>query len=82
MPTYEFKNTKTDEVEEKFMKIAELDNFKKANPHLKQQVSSNIKFIGGKDGSVLSKAGDGWKEVQQRIQSGMPPKDRGLINTK
>jgi hypothetical protein len=30
----------------------------------------------------LKQAGDGWKEVQDRIKSGMPPADRGLINTK
>ena len=82
MPTYEFKHIKTGKIQEKIMKIADLDKFKKDNPNLKQQISSNIKFIGGKDGTVLSQAGDGWKEVQQRIQSGMPPKDRGLINTK
>jgi hypothetical protein len=39
-------------------------------------------LITGKDGSVLKQAGDGWKEVQDRIKSGMPPKDRHLINTK
>ena len=82
MPTYDFKNTKTGEIEEKIMKISELDDFKKDNPHMKQQISGNIKFISNKDGAVLSKAGAGWKEVQDRIRSGMPPKDRGLINTK
>lgn len=82
MPTYEFKNTKTGEVEEKVMRISELDDYKKDNPHMKQQISSDVKFITGTDGSVLKKAGDGWKEVQQRIQSGLPPKDRGRINTK
>ena len=51
-------------------------------PKYKQQISGNIKFISNKDGAVLSKAGAGWKEVQDRIKSGMPPKDRGLINTK
>ena len=82
MPTYEFKNTKTGEVEEKIMRISELDDYKKDNPHMKQQISSNVNMITGTDGSVLQKAGDGWKEVQQRIQSGLPPKDRGRINTK
>ena len=82
MPTYEFKNTKTGKVEEKIMRISELDDYKKDNPHMKQQISSNVNMITGTDGSVLQKAGDGWKEVQQRIQSGLPPKDRGRINTK
>jgi hypothetical protein len=47
-----------------------------------QQVIGSPNLITGVDGSVLKKAGDGWKEVQQRIQSGLPPKDRGRINTK
>jgi len=34
------------------------------------------------DNKILKKAGDGWKEVQDRIKSGMPPKDRHLIKTK
>ena len=36
MPTYIFKNTKTDEIFEKQMRISELDEFKKANPDLIQ----------------------------------------------
>jgi len=32
MPTYIFKNTKTDEIFEKQMRISELDEFKKENP--------------------------------------------------
>jgi len=82
MPTYEFKNTKTGEVEEKMMRISELDDYKEANPHMKQQISSDINFITNKDGSVLTKAGDGWKEVQSRIKSGLPPKDRHRIKSK
>ena len=35
MPTYDFENTKTGEVTTEFMSIAELDNFKKNNPHMK-----------------------------------------------
>ena len=50
---------------------------------MKQVIStSSNNIISNKDGSVLTKAGDGWKEVQDRIKSGMPPKDRHLINTK
>ena len=36
MPTYIFKNTKTDEIFEKQMRISELDEFKKENPDLIQ----------------------------------------------
>ncbi len=36
MPTYIFKNKKTDEVFEQQMRISELDEFKKTNPNLVQ----------------------------------------------
>lgn len=40
MPTYEFLNKETQEVEEHVMKIAELDSFKENNPHLERYISS------------------------------------------
>lgn len=40
MPTYNFLNTTTNQVEEHFIKIAELDDFKTNNPHLKQTLST------------------------------------------
>ena len=36
MPTYIFKNTKTDEIFEQQMRISELDDFKSNNPDLVQ----------------------------------------------
>tara|TARA_Y100001970_G_scaffold10886_1_gene12763 strand:+ start:301 stop:591 length:291 start_codon:yes stop_codon:yes gene_type:complete len=36
MPTYIFKNKKSDEIFEKQMRISDLDNFKKENPDLVQ----------------------------------------------
>lgn len=36
MPTYEFKNVQSGEINEFFMKISELDEFKKNNPQLQQ----------------------------------------------
>ena len=39
MPTYEFQNTDTGEVFEKFMKISERETFLKDNPNLKQVIS-------------------------------------------
>ena len=83
MPTYDFKNTDTDEVTEMVMSISEMEQFKKDNPNMKMGISTpKQNLITGKDGAVLKQAGDGWKEVQDRIKSGMPPKDRHLINTK
>jgi|TARA_Y100000768_G_C23910931_1_gene649940 hypothetical protein len=82
MPTYEFKNTETDEVFEKFMKYEDKVKYLEDNPHITTYYSKgpNIDYDGG--GSILKKAGDGWKEVQDRIKSGMPPRLRGNIKTK
>ena len=40
MPRYNFKNLDTDDVECHYIKIAELDEFKKNNPQLKQELST------------------------------------------
>ena len=81
MPTYEFKNTETDEVFEKIMSYESKVDYLEKNPHIQSYYSTlNIDHDGGK--SVLSRAGDGWKEVQNRIKSGMPPRLRDNIKTK
>ena len=73
MPIYDFQNIETEEVETHMMKIADKEQFLKDNPHLKQVILSapGIDYDGGK--SVLDRAGAGWKEVQDRIKSGLPP---------
>ena len=81
MPRYDFKDSKTNEVSEYTMSWKDLDKFKEDNPNLHQVISAP-EFNTRADGDVLKKAGDGWKEVQQRIQSGMPPRLRGNIKTK
>ena len=46
MPNYDFLNKETGEIKEYFMSYKDLDEFKKNNPHLLQQVSApNI--VGG-----------------------------------
>ena len=82
MPTYEFKNTETDEVFEKFMSYSDKVKYLEENPHITTYYSQgpNIDMDGGK--SVLSRAGDGWKEVQSRIRSGLPPRLKDKIKTK
>lgn len=83
MPTYDFKDKKTGEIEEYMMSYTKLDEFKADNPHLQQYITvAKHNLISGKEGSMLNKAGDGWKEVQDRIKSGMPPRLRGNIKTK
>jgi hypothetical protein len=81
MPTYEFLNKETDEVFERIMSYDSKVEFLEENPNIQAYYSTmNIDHDGGK--SVLSRAGNGWKEVQDRIKSGMPPRLRDNIKTK
>jgi|TARA_B100000085_G_scaffold266097_1_gene274427 hypothetical protein len=81
MPTYEFKNNETDEVFEKIMSYDDKVKFLEENPHIQSYYSKmNIDYDGGK--TVLGRAGDGWKEVQDRIKSGLPPRLRDNIKSK
>ena len=82
MPIYEFKNKETGEIEEHMMRISEQEQFLKDNQHLERGIFTppGIDFDGGK--SILTRAGGGWKEVQDRIKSGMPPRLRDNIKTK
>ena len=84
MPIYEFINTETEEVFEKIIPLGEFDQYLKDNPNIKRHYSSApaISYSGEASKGVLSRAGDGWKEVQDRIKSGMPPRDRHRIKTK
>ncbi len=80
MPLYDFKNLETGEVETKMMSIADMQEYVK-DPNIEQVVGAP-KIIGEVSGSVGRKAGDGWKEVQQKIKKGLPPSLRDNINTK
>jgi hypothetical protein len=44
MPTYEFLNKNTNEIETFTMKIAELDEFKEKNPHLERYITETPMF--------------------------------------
>lgn len=79
MPTYDFQNTETGEVEEKFMSISAKEQYLKDNPHMKQIINGG-NFI--YSNNILKTAGDGWKEVQDKIKSGLPPRLRDNIKTK
>ena len=69
MPTYEFLNKETGLFEDHFMSYTKLDEFKKNNPHLLQQISApNI--VGGHGDRV--KTDDGFKEVLSKIGDAHP----------
>ena len=69
MPTYEFLNKETGQFEDHFMSYTKLDEFKKNNPHLLQQISApNI--VAGHGDRV--KTDDGFKEVLSKIGDAHP----------
>ena len=80
MPLYDFRDLTSGEGYTKMMSIADMEEYVKDKNI--QQVLSAPNIMGETGGSVLKQAGEGWKEVQSRIKSGMPPADRGNINTK
>ena len=81
MPLYDFEDKETGEIVTKMIKISDKDQFLKDNPNLKQVILSTPSIVGGV-GGTLSRAGDGWKEVQDKIKSGLPPRLKDNIRTK
>lgn len=79
MPLYDFRNLETGEVETKMMSIASMMEYVK-DPNISQVVGAPALVSG--IGGTLSKAGDGWKEVQDKIKAGLPPRLRDNIRTK
>lgn len=69
MPLYEFVNEQTGEVETHQMKIAELDEFKESNPHLKSKLSAPNLV---RDNGLQGKMDEGWKENLTRIAEAHP----------
>jgi len=82
MPLYEFKDTETGEVFEVMMSFSDMEDFIKKNPQVKRYYSKAPGLITGKEGSTLKKAGDGWKEVQDKIKKGLPKRYADNIRTK
>lgn len=70
MPTYKFLDTQTGDVFEKFMKISELDDFKKTHPHY-ESVMTAPNIVGGV-GASGPKTDDGFKEVMSKIAEKHP----------
>jgi hypothetical protein len=79
MPTYSFINQATGEVEDHFMRISELDDFKITNPHLDQLVSAPA-IVGGV--SIKDKQSDGFKEVMSKVAERNPGSNLDSYRTK
>jgi hypothetical protein len=77
MPTYQFRNLNTNEVEEHTMRIAELDEFKEKNTHLERYFSPEG-LAGLGDGQRMSVPGIGQahmafeRGVIQRMKETIP----------
>jgi hypothetical protein len=73
MPTYEFINTKTGEVEEHYMSFSAYDSFKADNPHLERYYSEAPGFSYTGSGDMAGKKTDNtWKEVMSKIAEKHP----------
>lgn len=70
MPTYQFRNINTGEELEVFMKIAELDAFREANPHLQSIIGAPMICDPVRVGA--RKMDSGFKEVLQKINERVP----------
>ena len=67
MPSYDFLNTETGEVEEHTMSYTKLDEFKDNNPHLKQQILGAPLTVGGVGDRV--KVDGGFNDVLKKVAS-------------
>ena len=84
MPTYNFYNKDTDENFEKFMKIAELDQYKLDNPHISQRPTL-VAFVGDHISATAPKIDGGMNERLEQIahsNPGSPLADRYGGSTK
>ncbi len=71
MPTYDFINTDTDEVEEHFMSISAKEQFLKDNPHMKQTYTKVASIVSGTI-SAGNVDNHGFKEVLQKVGEAHP----------
>lgn len=67
MPTYTFEDQNTGERFEKQMKISELDEYRKNNPHLKTLILG-APAIGDAHRLGLKKPDDGFRDVLRNVQ--------------
>ena len=70
MPIYTFENTKTGEVYDDMMSIADMEKFLKKNKHIKQRLTT-INISSGVQGVNMKNDG-GWKDNLSRIAEAHP----------
>lgn len=69
MPTYTFRDKNTGEFYDKFMKIAEREEYLLQNPHIETALLSAPAFAGD---HITLKKDTGFKEVLQKINERVP----------
>ena len=73
MPSYNFRNKKTDEVTEEWMSITQREEFLKANKNLEPYIESAAAFSSSSIGDTLGARTDNtWKEVMSKIAEAHP----------
>lgn len=72
MPIYTFENTKTGEVFDDMMMIAEKEVYLKKNKHIRQMLTTINISKSGVMGHGQMKTDNGWKEMQSRIAEAHP----------
>ena len=70
MPTYDFLNTETNEVEELFMNIAEKEQFLKDNPHMQQHYTKVPGIV--RSSGTTNVDNHGYKEGLQKVGEAHP----------
>ena len=70
MPIYTFHNNKTNKIFPEMMSIAEMEEYLKKNPHIKQQITQ-MNIVGGVSGLSYRSDG-GWKDNLSRIAEAHP----------
>lgn len=69
MPTYHFRDKETGEEIEQFLRISELDEYKKSHPNL-ETIIKGVPSFSGETKDVLSRTPDGFKDLLNRVKDG------------
>ena len=72
MPTYDFRDTLTGDVFEKFMSISAKEEYLKENPHIEQMLISAPSLVSTSTVSTQNRVPDGFKEVLSKVGHAHP----------
>lgn len=78
MPTYDFRDTVTGDVFEKFMSISSKEEYLKENPHIEQMLISAPAMVSTTTTSKQNRVPDGFKEVLSKVGHHHPNSKVGM----